>query len=456
MTDAVAVDAIRLTLHGDRGAADLVVPRSSRVDHVAQAYADATGLAAQVALATTTGRALDGGQSVRHCGLADGDVILALSEPKAASGEPASADTPSSVVHGLTRRHRLVPGVLVVSLALAAAWSASGTQPELLRNLCGFLLLVAAFAAALPWRSVDLSRTARCVAPALSASAAFVVVDHSAPGGPLLAVALAGLAATSTAAVARALAPQDDETTRVWIAAASVITAVAVAALLLGAPQRALWSVVFAIGVLAARWLPYLAVDVPDQELLDLDRLAVTAWSARERPRARRRRIMVRPESVDTLAHRGHRVVSGGVVAGGVVMTGAAPLLASSPGSDTITRIGVYLLLLFGGAGVALMSRSYRSFLARVGLRVCGGWVLAFLGGACVLRAEGALAWALGAAAALVAVAVVVSAVAIGRGWRSIWWARTADIVEGACVVFVVAALPVASGLFGFVRQLTS
>ena len=60
--------------------------------------------------------------------------------------------------------------------------------------------------------------------------------------------------------------------------------------LLLGASAQGLWAVLFAAAVVAARLLPYTVVDVPDQALLDLDRLAVTAWSAREQPRGSRRR----------------------------------------------------------------------------------------------------------------------------------------------------------------------
>ena len=46
--------------------------------------------------------------------------------------------------------------------------------------------------------------------------------------------------------------------------------------------------VLLLLATLAARFVPGLAVDVPDQYLIDLERLAVTAWSARERPTGRR------------------------------------------------------------------------------------------------------------------------------------------------------------------------
>ena len=49
---------------------------------------------------------------------------------------------------------------------------------------------------------------------------------------------------------------------------------------------------------------PAVAVDVPDQYLIDLERLAVTAWSARERPHGRRGRMVVPPPAVAHVAAR--------------------------------------------------------------------------------------------------------------------------------------------------------
>jgi hypothetical protein len=51
---------------------------------------------------------------------------------------------------------------------------------------------------------------------------------------------------------------------------------------------------------------------------------------------------------------------------------------------------------------------------------------------------------------------VVAAAIALGRGWRSIWWASTTDVVESLCVVGVVAVTPVALGLVTWARQATS
>ena len=55
---------------------------------------------------------------------------------------------------------------------------------------------------------------------------------------------------------------------------------------------------------------------------------------------------------------------------------------------------------------------------------------------------------ALGIAGVLLAVLLVVAAVATGRGWRSAWWSRRAEVAEGLAGAGAIAALVVASGLF--------
>ena len=57
------------------------------------------------------------------------------------------------------------------------------------------------------------------------------------------------------------------------------------------------------LATLAARIVPGLVVDVPDQYLIDLERLAVTAWSARDQPTGKRGRTMIPPAAVAAAAH---------------------------------------------------------------------------------------------------------------------------------------------------------
>ena len=126
------------------------------------------------------------------------------------------------------------------------------------------------------------------------------------------------------------------------------------------------------VAMLAARFVPMLAVDVPDQYLLDLERLAVTAWSARDRPTGRRGRIIVP-------AHRGGRRRRA---------RGAAPSpppawrSSSSPPSRRrcccarrrcrIDVLGARVEVGLAGAALLLAARSYRHVGARALLRAAG------------------------------------------------------------------------------------
>jgi hypothetical protein len=57
-------------------------------------------------------------------------------------------------------------------------------------------------------------------------------------------------------------------------------------------------------------------------------------------------------------------------------------------------------------------------------------------------------AFLLGLAGILLAALLVLVAVATGRGWRSAWWSRRAEVAEGLAGAGAIATLVVASGLF--------
>ena len=43
---------------------------------------------------------------------------------------------------------------------------------------------------------------------------------------------------------------------------------------------------------------------------------------------------------------------------------------------------------------------------------------------------------------------LVLVAVATGRGWRSVWWSRRAEVAEGFCAAAALASVVVSTGLF--------
>jgi hypothetical protein len=51
---------------------------------------------------------------------------------------------------------------------------------------------------------------------------------------------------------------------------------------------------------------------------------------------------------------------------------------------------------------------------------------------------------------------VVAAAVATGRGWRSIWWARRAEVAESLSGSMAFAAAVVAAGVFRRLWEITS
>ena len=92
----------------------------------------------------------------------------------------------------------------------------------------------------------------------------------------------------------------------------------------------------FAVAVVAARLLPYTVVDVPDQALLDLDRLAVTAWSAREQPRGSRRSAASSATTASSvIVRRGQRLVSAGTVVIALVVATRVRCSRSTPAATS-------------------------------------------------------------------------------------------------------------------------
>ena len=102
------------------------------------------------------------------------------------------------------------------------------------------------------------------------------------------------------------------------------------------------------------------------------------------------------------------------------------PPTCPSTGSARAVLVG------FAGAALLLAARSYRHPAARALLRGAGltcwaALVVVLLGRASTPRRASSL----GIAGIVLAVLLVVVAVATGRGWRSAWWSRRAEVAEG-------------------------
>ena len=456
---AGAGDDLALSVHGPRGVVDLVVPADATVADVAAEYAAQLGLPVAPGLAGGSTGPLDPSRSLREAGVGAGALLVAVElvavEPAPVGVLATSADLPappgvpadgvgpgpsSGPAPGLLRG--LVLG-LAALLGVLAGW-AGATSEGGARTATVTLLVLAAPVAALPGRSVP---HRALLAPVYAGAAAYAVVWEPVPERWPVLLGVVALVSAVAAAVARVLAPGPSEALRVWTVVGATLFVLTTLGALVGAPAPVVWSVLLVLAVLAPRFVPALAVDVPDQLLVDLERLSVNAWSARERPVGRRGRTVVPPALVDEVASRGAVVVtaaSAGVLA--VVVVAAPALLAAVVHTPDV--VGARALVLLGGAALLLAARSYRHRAARALLRLAGlgVWVALLVDLAASLQAGAGLL--VGASAVAVGLALVAAAVATGRGWRSAWWSRRAEVLEGLAGAFALAALVPATGLF--------
>jgi hypothetical protein len=155
------------------------------------------------------------------------------------------------------------------------------------------------------------------------------------------------------------------------------------------------------------------------------------------------------------VAARGSAIITASAAAVLAVSAVASPLLLEAADLP-IDRVGARVLVLLCGAGLLLSARSYRHTAARQLLRMAGlaSWV-ALARALVPVLTDGQ--W-LGVAVAAVALAVllVLVAVATGRGWRSAWWSRRAEVAEGVVGSFAIAAVVVAAGFFRILWESTS
>ncbi|HWJ81837.1 MAG TPA: hypothetical protein VNS55_06340 [Nocardioides sp.] len=437
-----------LSVHGPHGVVDLTVPTAATLAEVARAYADEARLGRVLPLVTRTGRELDPGATLERSGIASGAVLVAVD----GSAPPPGRRTPTA------ERRPLRPGALsalwcavAASLALVGGWTAAQV-PDGERTLPVVVLAVAAVLGCVPFGPLAPHRVV--VAPAFAAAAVLAVAWDPAPALLPTVIGAAALGGALTAAVGRALTGEAEEALRVWVVVGAVWFVVAGLGALASQRPQVVWAVLLLAAVLGARLVPALAVDVPDHYLIDVQRLAVTAWSARDRPTGRRGRIVVPQDAVAAVAGRAARLVTAASVAVLVVVTVAAPLLLLSADLP-LDRVGARCLVLFGGGALLLAARSHRHVAARRMLRLAG--VVCLVCVAVVLPSVlgDRLLGVLTGAAIGVGALLVVAAVALGRGWRSAWWSRRAEVAESLCGAASVASLVVAVGLFRQLWEIT-
>ncbi|GAB3762225.1 hypothetical protein FB382_003623 [Nocardioides ginsengisegetis] len=435
--------SLALSVHGPLGVLDLLVPAGAAATDVAREYAEQSGLAAVPVLYTRLGQHLQPDVALADVGIGTGSVLVATTEVQRLGGSVLPREThpredrpgPLSVVW--------FAGAVVV--AVLAAWFAARSGSDAQREATVLLLVAAAVVGVVPLGRYAAHRL--LAVPAYAGSAAFVLAWDPQPARIPTVLGVAALVAAVAAAVARTLDRRNEEALKVWVTVGVAVFAVTGLAALLGFPPRVPWALLLVAAMLAARFVPGFAVDVPDQYLIDLERLAVNAWSARERATGRRGRSVVPPSAVATVAARGTRIVTAYAVAILAVTSVSAPLLLGTA-TLSLDRVGARCLVLLCGCGLVLAGRSYRHAAARALLRTAGlvCWSAVLVSALASLRSGAGTP--LAGIAITTAVAVLVAAVATGRGWRSAWWSRRAEIAEALCGSAAVASVLVATGVF--------
>lgn len=456
--------ALRVSVLGPSGQVDLVVPYGGTVGGLARAYAELLGLRTPPRLRLVTGRLLEDDAEVDDV-LEQGSAVVAAPTDAGAAAAPDDSTSTGEGAAGPSQPHLgrtavatlWAAGVAALGAAVLASRGLSlGGSAAWLPSAAAGLLLLGSLAVAVRVSLVGTGgRPGYLVAPALAASGGFVLGFSPGTGGVLVGLVAAGLAAAVVAAVARTGAEGEaEQVLRSWLVVAAVAAAVGVGGLFVGSSALGLATVVLGAAVTLTRLLPGLAVDVDDDVLLDLDRLAVTAWSARETPRGGRARHQVRMPMVQEVVARSRRTVTAGVLATATAATIAGPVVALGWGASRTpwaAWAGVAMVLL-SAATLALVGRTFRSAWPRTVLAVTSCWLVVVGLVALTSRLEPTQLWWCFGVVAVVAPLVLVAAVQLGSGWRSVWWARLGEILETLTGVLVLALVPLASGLFDLVR----
>ncbi|MFV0426172.1 MAG: hypothetical protein ACK5KU_03935 [Beutenbergiaceae bacterium] len=436
--------ALRVSLLTDAGRRDVVVPSNGLVADLARSV-ESHGVS------TLAGRELE-----PEAALADvihsGDILILDPRPPAAQRraagpvqtDPAAlAVTPSAAGHW--------PWMAALLLAAAhVPWFASVLTGEATAGwrpliLVGSAAVLAALAP--PMRSSD-PVTVCCWLLAGLGGLASVAVDG--PVGWTWGITVALLAAATVVAV-RVVSLRGTEQRQLAgvLLTASVVLA-AIGALATASGTAFPVAVVVGLVPLAFRAAPAWSVSMPDAVLLDTSSQQVaTAIRAREEVSP----TSVQQSSVEHLLGAAH--LRSQWIAVVVALIGVVAVTATISGGGTpLQRWAILALLALSALSAALIPRNRRGHLTRIAPR--GYAAATALATAGWLVHQGvAPGWLIGACFAAAAIATAV-AVAINRGWRSVWWSRLADFAESAGVVLSPAIALVAAGAIAAMTQLAS
>lgn len=353
-------------------------------------------------------------------------------------GRPASAARPAATVLAAS----LLAALAVASTVLAPPTGLRWAQVVSVALVGVGLLMVQVWSA---------PRLLRLCAPVLGAaggaSATSVLSD-----GPVVAVVGGCAGAALVALAGRAGTGDDRHVPRVWLAFAAGIGALALLALLAGFPIAVLATVAVAGVALLARVVPDLVIDVDDDVLIDISRLSVTSWSPRDARRPRRRGWRIDDHAVGSVVAAASVEQVATLVGLAAVSSGASAVLFVGLVRAADPSLAVQLLLGTAALALTLTARAYRRRRDRTLLRVAAlapALALA-VGGLLRLGPAGLSGVLVGASGVVLALVLTALAGAIGRGYRSLWASRLADLAE---LLALVSVLPLALWASGLVER---
>ncbi len=353
------------------------------------------------------------------------------------TGTPAAAVRPLALV-------------LVASLFGGLAVAASFLAPRATSAWPQVVAIVLVAVGMLLAQTMAAPRLLRLSAPVLGVVGGAVATGVLSEG-PVVALVGACAGAALVALTGRSGAGADRYVPRVWLTFAGGLGGLALLVLVMGMSLASVAAIGLAVVVLAARVVPDLVLDVDDDVLLDISRLSVTSWSPREARRPRRRGWRIDDEAVGDVVVAASVEQLATLVGLAVVSAGcSAVLLGVLATQAAVSALSVQLLLLAAAVALTLTARAYRRRRDRTLLR------LAALSPALAVGIPFAASlgeiWGVVApgAAVVAALALVGVALALGRGFRSLWASRLADLLE---LLALLAVLPLALWAAGLVER---
>jgi hypothetical protein len=347
-------------------------------------------------------------------------------------------------------------GLAAVAVAVlgTGAFRDHSTPDLVLAAVTAGALFLAGVALATDAAESTAARLSRLVAPVFGFGAGLALPVAQSPSSGRIAVIAACTLATTLAGVARITGGPMDRASRAALTTLAGLGALGVAGIVLGWPAFAVAAVAAGLVPAATPLLPSMGFEVPDEQLVDVERLSTTIWTAREQRRRRFRRL--RPTEIDGVFLAARETVAAGTVWACLVAPVALAVLVATPGRSAWSAWGTVGLCATVTLALGFQSRTVRDRLPRFALLTAAA-SSALLGTYAAGQRLGAGAgFGVVAFAVALGVVAIVSAMALARGWHSTRLSRLADMLQGLAVVLSLPAAAMAADGFEAMRRMTS